>query len=259
LSEPSRHRPQVFGNLWAKEAGANTVPRPRCGCLEPQYGNVKWSELQIHSEEQDTACAGWQRLNELIDDAARDGREEFSPGPEMTPTQWTQITILPPSIARLKSVKHFILYGSSLVRIPPEIGEMTALENFTPYTSYRLHWFPYEIRRCNNLKRSTISTRALYGNYTYRSPFPRLPQIDPAYLPTRCSVCDSSLVNVTPRQLWISLLIGTDVVPLLVHACSDECVANLPTPPADYVRYPHTGGLDLVQPDPELWVPRRAT
>jgi hypothetical protein len=121
LSEPSRHRPQVFGNLWAKEAGANTVPRPRCGCLEPQYGNVKWSELQIHSEEQDTACAGWQRLNELIDDAARDGREEFSPGPEMTPTQWTQITILPPSIARLKSVKHFILYGSSLVRIPPEI------------------------------------------------------------------------------------------------------------------------------------------
>jgi hypothetical protein len=249
LSEELPNKPRLLKNLWAREAGANAVLRPMCDCLDPQYGDSKWSELQIHLEEQDTECSGWLRLNELIDDAARDGRAEFSPGPEMTPEQWAQITILPPSIAKLKSVKHFILYGSSLVRIPPEIGEMTSLENFTPYTSYRLHWFPYEIRRCEHLKKSTISTRALYGNYKYRPPFPRLPQINSLYFPERCSVCNTSLENVTPKQVWISLAIGTDVVPLLVHACSDQCVANLPTPPENYVQHPHTGGLDLMQPE----------
>ena len=57
------------------------------------------------------------------------------------------------------------LYGSGLVRIPPEVGEMTALEDFDPYTSYRLHWFPFEITRCPKLKDSRVSTRALYGNF----------------------------------------------------------------------------------------------
>ena len=75
---------------------------------------------------------------------------------------------------RLTAVKHLVLYGSNLVRIPPEIGAMSSLEEFTPYTSYRLHWFPYEITRCRKLSRSTVSTRALFGNYKLRPPFPRL-------------------------------------------------------------------------------------
>ncbi|MDX2565372.1 hypothetical protein PV371_38115 [Streptomyces sp. TX20-6-3] len=66
------------------------------------------------------------------------------------------------------------LYGSNLVRIPPEIGAMTSLEEFSPYTSHRLHWFPYEITRCWKLVRSTISTRSLFGNFKLRPPFPRL-------------------------------------------------------------------------------------
>ena len=249
MSDEPPKKPRLLRNLWAKEAGANTVARPMCHCLDPQYDDSKWSELRIHPEDQDTECFGWQRLNELIDDAARDGRKEFSPGPEMTPERWAQITILPSSIAKLKSVKHFILYGSGLVRIPPEIGEMTSLENFTPYTSYCLHWFPFEIQRCENLKQSTISTRALYGNFKYRPPFPRLPQINCAYVSERCSVCDTPFDNVTPQERWISLPIGTDVVPLLVHACSETCIANLPTPPKNYIQHPHTGGLDLQQPE----------
>jgi hypothetical protein len=224
---------------------------PGCHCLDPPDGGAKWSELPIHPEVQDTECSGWQRLNELIDDAARDRRDVFSPGPALTGEQWGQITTLPASIARLKSVKHLVLYGSRLVRIPPEIGEMASLEEFTPYTSYRLHWFPYEILRCKKLTRSTISTRALYGNFKFRPPFPRLPQVNAAYLPARCSVCDGPLVDVPPIQLWISLRVGTDVIPLLVHACSDRCVAALPAPPEGYVQYPHTGGLDLVQPATE--------
>jgi hypothetical protein len=69
-------------------------------------------------------------------------------------------------------VKVLKLYGSALVRIRPEIGEMAALETIDLYTSYRLHWFPFEITRCSRLRDSTVSTRALYGNYKYRPPFP---------------------------------------------------------------------------------------
>ena len=248
MSDECSQSPRLFKNLWAKEAGAHTATLPLCHCLGRQDGTMQWRELQIHAEAQDTACSGWKRLNELIEDAARDGRAEFSPGPEMTPEQWAQITTLPASIAKLKAVKHFVLYGSSVVRIPPEIGEMTSLENFTPYTSYRLHWFPYEIRRCRMLKQTTISTRSLYGNFKYRPPFPRLPQINGAYLPKHCSVCRTALAQIAPKQLWISLRVGTDVIPLLVHACSAGCVADLPMPAEGYVQYPHLGGLDLVQP-----------
>lgn len=248
MDSSSPDEPKVFKNLWAKEMGAHSVQRPICQCLAPQYENSQWVELEIHREEQDQYCPGWHRLNELIEEAAKDGRTEFSPGPEMPPEYWAQIIELPPSIGRLKAVKHLIFYGSSLVRIPPEIGEMESLEKFTPYTSYRLHWFPYEISRCKKLNDSTISTRALYGNYKYRAPFPKLPQYAPQVIPHECSLCRSSLFGMTPKQAWISLPIGTDIVPLLVHACSDECLAQLPEPPENYVQHPHSGGLGLKQP-----------
>jgi len=240
---------KLFRILWAREAPANTVPRPICHCLDPQDEESPWIELLIHTEEQNKECSAWQRLNELIDQAANDGREEFSPGPEMAPSEWAQITELPKTVSKLKRVKHFVLYGSSLVRIPPEIGQMKELEQFTPYTSYRLHWLPYEITRCKKLKRSTISTRALYGSYKYRAPFPKLPQKHPG-VPDRCSVCEGSFHDAPPLQYWISLRIATDIVPLLVHACSEQCISNLPQPPENYVRFPHQGGLGLQQPKP---------
>lgn len=257
---------KLFKNLWAKEAPANAVPRPFCHCLDPQreednedeedeedkqHQKQPSTELHLHTEEQDVECSAWHRLNELIDEAARDGRKEFSPGPLMTPSEWAQITVLPKSIAKLKAVKHLILYGSSLVRIPPEIGEMTALEQFTPYTSYRLHWFPYEITRCKKLKSSTVSTRALYGNYKFRPPFPRLPQLHVGWVPERCSVCEGPFRDSSPLQYWISLVVGTDVLPLLVHACSEQCVGKLPHPPENYAPTPHQGGLELQQPPTE--------
>src|SRR6185295_7040481 len=241
----------LLPNRWAKEAAANTVSHPVCGCLDAQDRKLRWSELKLHTEQQDTASPGWMRLLELIEEAASDKRQEFSPGREMTPEQWTQITVLPPSIAKLKSVNHFILYGSSLVSIPPEIGDMTSLEQFTPYTSYRLHWFPYEITRCANLKRSTVSTRALYGNYKYRPPFPRLPQPHDSYTPKTCSVCDTPFGDSAPLQFWVSLGVATDVLPLLVHACSQECLSKIRTPPKGYVQTPHQGGLGLTQPRPD--------
>lgn len=192
---------------------------------------------------------------------------------ELTPEQRRQVITLPPTIAKLASVKHLVLYGSNLVRIPPEIGAMKSLEEFSPYTSYRLHWFPYEITRCPGLRRSTVSTRALYGNYKVRPPFPPLPataaglqdsdleNLDPgvwgAAAIRTCSVCDQHIQGVNLRQVWISLWTsGADVLPLLVNACSAACIDALPVPADGYVQTPHTGGPSVSQP-PAGRQPRR--
>jgi len=248
-----------------------------CDCFNQYTVHQEWFELRFHKERQDTECDAWKHLLDLIEEAAADGREEFAPGVDMTREEWTQIVTLPPTISKLKMVKKFILYGSFLVRIPPEIGEMTNLEFFDPYTSYRLHWFPYEITRCENLWANRVSTRALYGNYKYRPPFPRL---QPGRSPTKgldlnnlpqeiwgtesiktCSVCDRPLKDAGLYQVWLSsfpckepLRIETiDVLPLLVNACSEECIKRLPKSAKgyvaeDYVQEPHKGGLDVKQP-----------
>lgn len=140
-------------------------------------------------QEQDRSGRPWRRLLELIDVAAADGREVFAPAQDLGPEDWSQIITLPRSISKLRCVKHLQLYGSNLERIPPEIGELEALERFTPYTSYNLHWFPYEITRCRKLVDSTVSTRALYGNRTNRLPFPKLPIHSKEILPDACSIC----------------------------------------------------------------------
>src|SRR5262245_53642548 len=123
---------------------------------------------------------------------------------------------------------------------------MTNLRDFTPYTSYRLHWYPYEITRCRALRSSTVSTRALYGNFKFRPPFPLLASARPhEHGPIRpCSVCDQPYEDLELHRVWISLRVATDVLPLLVNACSAECIARLPTPPESYVQHPHRGGRD---------------
>ena len=215
--------------------------------------------VKFHKDRQDTAAPGWQRLVELIEEAAKDQREEFTPLSELSPEHRRQIITLPHTIGKLTAVRHLVLYRSNLVRIPPEIGMMTNLEQFTPYTSYRLHWFPYELTRCPNLKRSTVSTRALYGNFKYRPPFPELvseadrtgalkPGTWGATTVRTCSVCDAPIGNPGPIQTWISLRVATDVLPLLVNACSTACIEALPTPPEGYVHSPHRGGPTVEQP-----------
>jgi uncharacterized protein (TIGR02996 family) len=243
---------------------ADPPRRPACDCFDAGYKNCRWSQPRFHLEPQDTECPPWRHLLELVEEAAADGRAEFAPLREMGPDERAQIVTLPPTIAKLKAVRHLILYGSHLVRLPAEIGEMTALEEFTPYTSYRLHWFPYEITRCRNLRQSTVSTRALYGNYKYRPPFPRLgPGADAAgsraargtvsvggeaEVTRPCSGCGQPFVDRQRQRVWISVRVATDVLPLLVNACSEECVERLPMPPDGYLRWPHRGGVGRKQP-----------
>jgi hypothetical protein len=238
-----------------------------CNCFAQHGMPVYAEEVEFHREKQDTKCEGWKRLLGLIEEAAADKREEFNLVQEFWGVELEElrkIVTLPPTISKLKSVKRFSVGGTRLVRIPPEIGEMTNLEEFDTYMCHQLHWYPYELTRCKNLTRSTLSTRSVYGNFKHRPPFPKLqpgrdstkdldlnnmnPEIWGAVSIRTCSVCDKPLVNSGLHQVWISLPVGTDVRPLLVNACSDACIQKLPKPPENYVQEPHKGGLDIEQP-----------
>ena len=221
---------------------------PSCDCRFLRYEIGRWHELALHCEIQDTHSDAWKSLEAYIRKVDADGSDELNPIAGIGPAKWEQIVTLPPSIGILQSVKFLSLYGSHLVRIPPEIGEMTNLEDFDPYTSYCLHWFPFEITRCKKLKCSRVSTRTLYGNYKYRAPFPRLPKLSADLIPATCSVCQVPFTERGPYQRWISLAVASDVLPLLVHACSTECIQRLPKPPEGYVPEPHQGGLGIMQP-----------
>jgi hypothetical protein len=243
--------------------GGDGLARDRCRWIG--YSSAtRPATVSFHGDRQDTGAEGWQHLLALIDEAVADGRTVFKPFAELSAPERRQIVTLPPTIAKLTAVKRLVLYGTNLVRVPPEIGAMTNLEFFDPYTSYRLHWYPYELTRCAKLADSRVSTRALYGNFKFRPPFPKLRPVtkagevelgalDPAVWGAdavrTCSVCDGP-VQGELRQVWISGLVGTDVLPLLVNACSAVCVAALPEPYPGYVPTPHTGGPDIVQPAP---------
>ncbi|MGW7081600.1 leucine-rich repeat domain-containing protein [Streptomyces sp. NPDC054871] len=262
--------PRLLVNRWGDTSdpapGRGGSYRDICSCFDQSRPHPQ-ARVGFHVERQDTTAPGWQHLLDLIDEAAADGREEFRPLTELSPEERRQVITLPSTVARLTAVKHLVLYGSNLVRIPPEIGAMTSLEEFTPYTSYRLHWFPYEITRCRKLTRSTVSTRALFGNYKLRPPFPKLQSspdsvadlgsgnLDPRHRGTtairNCSVCDRPTEQRRLHQVWISLRVATDVLPLLVSACSSTCVAALPDGARDYIPAPHTGGR--VDQPPSDW------
>ena len=210
---------------------------------------------RIPNDVQDRTSVAWIKLCTYIDRLADTKAEEFSPFKDLGPELFAQIHTLPESISKLDHIKKISLYGSSLKRIPPEIGEMTALEYFDPYTSYSLHWFPYEITNCKNLKDSRVSTRVLYGNYKNRMGFPDLINNPVRYLGEKvyCSICRKEMEYADINQLWISLWVGTDILPLLVNLCSKECEDKLPKPPEDYVPHAHKGGSKLQQPTIDEW------
>ena len=136
---------------------------------------------------------------------------------------WQQIVTLPPSIAKLTAVTESLWLQPH--RHPTPDRSDGEPEEVQPHTSRRLHWFPYEITRCPNLQDSAISTRHLYGNFKHRMPFPALPtEVPSGSTPDACSVCQRPLPAQGVIQIWISLRVVTDVLPLLVHACSEECV-----------------------------------
>ncbi|MFF3208038.1 leucine-rich repeat domain-containing protein [Streptomyces sp. NPDC002962] len=255
---------QVFPNRFPEAVDSQPgVPQDRCHCFSQVRVSPLGEAASFHTEIQDTSAPGWLRLLDLIEEAVADGREEFRPLAELSPEERRQIVTLPASIGRLTAVRILVLYGSNLVRIPPEIGDMTSLEEFGPYTSRRLHWFPYEITRCARLENSTVSTRSIYGNYKYRPPFPRLlPPSDTvldleglapghwgATAARSCSVCTGPIPATGPHQAWLSQVVATDVLPTLVNACSPACLDTLPPGAKGYIPAPQRGGA-IEQPPP---------
>jgi len=257
---PIRLNPEIPPRALSGEPRTLQSRHP-CSCYRRNSG-VLASKLFFHREKQDTACDGWNHLLELVEKAAADQQAEFNPLEDLNLEERHQIVTLPSSIAKLKHVRNLNLYDSNVVRIPPEIGEMTSLQIFTPYTSYRLHWFPYEITRCRMLTQTCVSTRALFGNKRDKPPFPRLrpgknstdgldlshlsPEVWGTDSISYCSICNRSLKDAGLHQVWISLWIAAyDVLPLLVNACSQECILALPVPPKGYMQKPHKGGREV--------------
>lgn len=191
-------------------------------------------------------------LLEYVTEAAATKASIFEPSARIPAEQWSGVITLPREIETLSDVKEIRLYGSHLRRLPPQIGRLAALGNLDVYTSYSLHWLPYEVRRCSRLRETRMSTRALYGNFKTRLPFPRLAGAIEALTPETCSVCDQAFGASGPRAFWTSLRVGTDIVPLLIHACSGACIAAVPDAPEGYHARPHKGGGGVGMPDTEL-------
>jgi Leucine-rich repeat (LRR) protein len=183
---------------------------------------------KIENDVQDRKSLAWQKLCDYVDKVEEENRTDFCPAEELGYELFSQIHTLPETISNLKNVKKLVIYGSKIRQLPPQIGEMEALENFIPYTSYDLHWYPYEITKCSKLISSTVSTRALYGNKKNRMAFLSLEDNPVRYFgdTVDCSVCGKSMTYEQTNQLWISLWVGTDVLPLLANLCSKNVRAN---------------------------------
>ena len=226
----------------------DTARRKHCHCLAPRTRNGAPGVPRLHADQQDISATGWLGMLDLVSRCVAASTEIFEPAAEMSWAERAGVVTLPAQIAALKAVREIRLYGSHLRRLPPEIGRMEALEDLDIYTSYSLHWLPYEVLRCGLLSRSRMSTRALYGNRKTRLPFPRLTTALDVLAPSTCSICDREFGDAAPDPLWITLPVGTDIVPLLVHSCSRSCTQSLPTPPAGYFERPHKGGGGVGMP-----------
>jgi hypothetical protein len=249
----SETSPQVFQiDPITKAANLRIHRGDHCSCLAARTKKGTPSIPNLHVELQDESVSGWQLLTHFVADAANKQVTFLEPSAEISADDWQQVTTLPSTIRELKSVRELRLYGSHLRHIPPEIGHMGELADLDIYTSYSLHWLPYEITRCTKLRSSRMSTRALYGNANTRLPFPRLSISPEAFRPTTCSICDGPFGSFAPQLWWITLRVGTDNVPLLVHSCSDKCTSSLPTPPPGYFQKPHKGGGGVGMPDLDL-------
>jgi hypothetical protein len=223
-----------------------------CECL-PEHARLGAAlSPTLHTEEQDESVAGWRQLTKLVEELARSEAEHLAPGKHIAWEDWQHVITLPREVATLTRLREFHAYGSNLRRLPPEIGRIPFLRKLDIYTSYALHWLPYEIVRCEHLYWSAMSTRTLYGNKKTRLPFPRLTGPVDVLLPETCSVCDRSFEGRAPQVCWTTQRIGTDDVPLLIHGCSKSCIDSVPSAPPGYVARPHKGGSEVQLP-PDYW------
>lgn len=211
-----------------------------------QNEELSWNESEFHRDPPCSDDRVWAKIQEIIDQARRSGTEELDIGRVLGAEDYSKLRTIPSEIGALTGLKKLVLYGSNISYLPREIGNCENLVEFLPYTSYRLHWFPFEITQCKNLRKSCVSTRAIYGNYKLRTPFPDLSKTMWDWGIQCCSVCGK---NAKVDQYWVSQCVATDVLPLLVSVCGDSCLAKVGCGADGYVTRPHKGGLGIRQPD----------
>lgn len=222
--------------------------REHCACLAARTKKGVPLVPNMHVEAQDQSAVGWAEVTDLIGRLARTSAPILEPSAQIPWEDWMRVITLPPQVASLTRVAEIRFYGSHLRRLPPEIGRMTSLRELDVYTSYSLHWLPYEITRCASLRASRMSTRALYGNRKTRLPFPHLSGPIEVLLPATCSVCDQPFGESIPQPFWTTQQVGTDYVPLLIHSCSSSCIEAVPSAPSGFFERPHKGGGGVGMP-----------
>jgi uncharacterized protein (TIGR02996 family) len=224
-------------------------PRPplarSCDCFEmhgrSKKGDPRWRDASLHDAIQDTTSDAWKWICDQIETGIEKNETELD-------FRGVQVVTLPRSIGRMTTLRRLELYGSYIARLPRELGLLPELTKLDPYTSYNLHYYPYELARAPELRTTRVSTRALYGNFKFRPPFPLLAPHEEPMPPRPCSVCDAVFDDRGQHRYWISRRVGTDVLPLLINACSAACLANALPASEGYVATPHRGGPSVEQP-----------
>eukprot|EP00931_Biecheleriopsis_adriatica_P101850 TRINITY_DN76915_c0_g1_i1.p1 TRINITY_DN76915_c0_g1~~TRINITY_DN76915_c0_g1_i1.p1 ORF type:complete len:481 (+),score=49.08 TRINITY_DN76915_c0_g1_i1:71-1444(+) len=115
------------------------------------------------------------------------------------------------NLGHLRKLQLLSMYGSNLQKMPSSIGLLAELRDLNLYTSYRLHYLPYEVVHCGKLRDSTFSTRALYNNSKTRLQLPRLQ------------------VSVTEVGLMWEIATEVDTTTTTAEACSTQSCAQKPT------------------------------
>lgn len=214
---------------------------------------VLWKESSFHRDENAETTIASERVQQVIDDARSKKLTTLVLSKVMDEDDYLALNTLPKSIGDLKDLQHLDLSNSKLSYIPREIEGCVNLQKIDIYHSYRLHWFPIEILNCSNLRDTTVSPRALYGNYKLRSPFPNLRHgrwnwssgVD------RCAVCRTEQPEM--EQYWMTRRVGSDDLPLLMSICGQDCLLKIKAPKdRRYIQHAHQGGLIQRQPSLEL-------
>ena len=220
-------------------------PRPplarSCNCFadddRTNNGTLRWRKSPLHDDIQDTTSDAWKWVCDQIETGIETEQTELD-------FRGVQVVTLPRSIGRLTTLRRLYLYGSYIARLPRELGLLPELTKLEPYTSYNLHYYPYELARAPQLRLTIVSTRPLYGNVKFR---PRSRYSHRAT--SRCrhvrAACAMRCSRPGRHRYWTSRRVASDVMPLLINACSAACLANALPPAEGYVAKPHRGGPNV--------------
>ena len=223
-------------------------PRPplarSCDCFavdgRSKKGNPRWRNSPIHDDIQDTTSGcvevGLRSDRDRHREGADRARLPRRPGRDAAAFDRPVDDAAPTIPGRL------YIGGASRARSSAGAHQARAVHLVQPAL------LPIRAPRAPQLRLSTVSTRALYGNVKFRPPFPLLAPRDEPMPPRPCSMCDAMFEDRGRHRYWTSRRVASDVMPLLINACSAACLANALPPSEGYVAKPHRGGPNLQQP-----------